>query len=195
MCGHGDVGRCLLIEGIQDEISLMWDPTAYKAFLFVLTDLKNPKAFFFSRIKVVFMENKGCNDLWCATEGGHDAATYLYAIVLYRDNGGAAADDNAKRYMRWVVGGDSTTSRWMSNKGCLPLREKAKRVIHYSTWRIWGEPLPPPAQVRDDRPCAGNGGDCDVDKGWIGISLFCREDCILRREMVKLERSIGIANQ
>jgi hypothetical protein len=23
------------------------------------------------------------------------------------------------------------------------------------TWRIWGEPLPPSAQVRGDQPCAG----------------------------------------
>jgi hypothetical protein len=49
--------------------------------------------------------------------------------------------------MRQVVGGGSTTSRWLSNEGWLLLREKAARAIHSSTWRIWGEPLPPPAQV------------------------------------------------
>jgi hypothetical protein len=36
------------------------------------------------------------NDLRRAAEGGHDAATYLYAILLYRDNGDATADDTAK---------------------------------------------------------------------------------------------------
>jgi hypothetical protein len=59
------------------------------------------------------------------------------------------------------------------------LREKASRAIHSLTWRIWGEPLPPLAQVRDDESCAGNSGDCGVDKGWLGISLFCSEDCRL----------------
>jgi hypothetical protein len=96
--------------------------------------------------------------------------------------------------MRRVTGAGSTTSRWLSNEGCLPLREKAAHVIHYLTWHIWGEPLPPPAQVRSDQPCADNSGDCGVDKGWLGISLFCSEDCRLRREMVKFEQSIRIGN-
>jgi hypothetical protein len=96
-CGHGNVGRRLSIEGIRDGISLVWDPVAYKAFLAMLIDLGNPKACFFSGIKAVFMENRGCNDLQRTAEGGHDAAAYLYAILLYRDNGGAAAVDTAKR--------------------------------------------------------------------------------------------------
>jgi hypothetical protein len=84
MCGHGDVGRRLSIEGIRDEISWVWYPTTYKAFLAMLIDLGNPEACFFSGIKVVFMESRGHNDLWCATEGGHDVTAYLYAILLYR---------------------------------------------------------------------------------------------------------------
>jgi hypothetical protein len=121
--------------------------------------------------------------------------SYLYAILLYTDNGSAAVDDTAKRYMRRVAGGGSTTSRWLSNKGCLHLREKVARAIHSLTWRIRGEPLPPPAQVCSDQPCVGNGGSCNVDKGWLGISLFCIEDCRVHHEMVKFERSIGIGNQ
>jgi hypothetical protein len=39
--------------------------------------------------------------------------------------------------MRRVAGGENTTSRWLSNEGCLPLCKKAARVLHYSTWRIW----------------------------------------------------------
>jgi hypothetical protein len=85
--------------------------------------------------------------------------------LLYRDKCGATTDDTAKRYMRWVTGGGSTmSSKWLSNKGCLPLRDKAARALHYSTWRIWGEPQPPPAQVRGDQPCAGTGGG-GVEKG------------------------------
>jgi hypothetical protein len=120
---------------------------------------------------------------------------YLYIILLYKDNGSAAADDTAKWYMRRVTGGSSTTMRWLSNEGCLPLREKDERALHYSTWRIWGEPLPPSAQVRGDQPCAGNGGGFGVEKGWLRISLFCSEDCRLHCEMVKFAQSIGIGNQ
>jgi hypothetical protein len=94
--------------------------------------------------------------------------------------------------MRRVAGGGSTmSSRWLNNEWCLPLREKATRVLHYSTWRIWGEPLPPSAQVRGDQPCAGTGGGCGVEKGWLQLSLFCSEDCRLRCKMVKFAQRIG----
>jgi hypothetical protein len=145
VCGHGDVGRCLSIEGIRDEISWVWNPTAYKAFLAMLTGLGNPETCFLFGIKAFFIEYRGYNDLWRAAEGGHDAAAYLYAILLYGDNDGAAAADTTKGYMRRVVGGSSTTSRWLSNEGCLPLCEKIVLAIHSLTWRIWGEPVPPPA--------------------------------------------------
>jgi hypothetical protein len=132
----------------------------------MLSGLGNPDACFLSGIKAFFIEHRGYNDLRCATEGGNDVAAYLYAILLYRDNGGAAAADTAKGYMRRVAGvGSTTSSRWLSNEGCLPLREKAARALHYLTWRICGEPLPPPAQVRDDQPCAGTSGGCGVEKG------------------------------
>jgi hypothetical protein len=110
VCDHGDVGRRLLIEGIRDEISWVWNPTAYRAFLAMLNGLGNPKACFLSGIKTFFIEHRGYNDLRRAVEGGHDAVAYLYAILLYRDNGGAAADDTAKGYMRRVAGGGSMTS-------------------------------------------------------------------------------------
>jgi hypothetical protein len=163
----------------------------------MLIDLWNRDAcsYFFSGVKAMFMKNRESNDLLRPIEGGHDAAAYLFAILLYMDNGGATADDTAKRYMRRAVGSDSTMSRWLSNEGCLPLHEKAAHAIHSSTWRIWGEPLPPPAQVRGNQSCAGNGDGCGMDKGWLGISLFRSEDCRLCRQMVKFERSIGIGNQ
>jgi hypothetical protein len=165
VCGRGDVGWRLSIEGIRDEISWVWNPTDYKAFLAILTGLGNSEACFLSRIKAFFIKHMGYNDLRRAAEGGHNAAACLYVILVYRDNGSAATDDTAKGYMRRVAGGGSTTSsRWLSNKECLPLREKATRALHYSTWRIWGEPLAPPTQVHGDQ-CAGTGGGCGVEKG------------------------------
>jgi hypothetical protein len=195
VCSHGDVGRHLSIEGIRDDISWVWNPTTYKAFLAMLSGLGNLEACFLSGIKAFFIEHRGYNDLRRAAEGGPDAAAYLYAILIYSYNSGASADDTAKGYIRQVAGSGSTTSRWLSNEGCLPLREKAARVLHYSTWRIWGEPLPPPAQVCGDQPCAGTGGGCDMEKGWLQISLFCSEYCRLRCEMLKFAQSIGIGNQ
>jgi hypothetical protein len=88
VCGHSDVSRRLSIEGIRDEISWVWNHTAYKAFLAMLTVLGHPEACFLSRIKALFIEHRGYNDLRRATEGGHNAEAYLYAILLYRDNGG-----------------------------------------------------------------------------------------------------------
>jgi hypothetical protein len=195
VCGHSDVGRRLSIEGIRDEISWVWNPTAYKAILAMLSGLENPEACFLFGIKAFFIEYRGYNNLRRAAEGGHDATAYLYAILLYRDNGGIAADDTAKGYMRRVAGGGSTTSRWLSNEGSLLLHEKATHALHYSTWRIWGEPLPPPAQVHGDQPSAGTDGGCGVEKGWLRISLFCSKDCRLHCEMVKFAQSIGIENQ
>jgi hypothetical protein len=134
VCGHDNVDWHLSIEGIRDKISWVWNPTTFKAFLAMLSGLGNPEACFLSGIKAFFIEHRGYNDLRRATEGGHNAVAYLYAILLYRDNDGAATDDTAKGYMWWVAGGGSmTSSRWLSNEGCLPLREKATRALHYST--------------------------------------------------------------
>jgi hypothetical protein len=108
VCGHGNVDRRLSIEGIRDDISWVWNPTAYKAFLAMLTGLGNQEAYFLSGIKTFFIEHRGYNDLQCATEGGHDAAAYLYTILLYRDNGGATANDTANGHMRRVAGGGNT---------------------------------------------------------------------------------------
>jgi hypothetical protein len=81
----------------------------------MLSGLGNPEACFLSGIKAFVIEHRGYNDLRRTAEGGHDAAVYLYAILLYRDNGGAADDDTVKGYMRQFAGGGSTTSRWLSN--------------------------------------------------------------------------------
>jgi hypothetical protein len=62
----------------------------------MLTGLGNSEACFLSEIKELFIKNRGYNDLPHAAKGGHDVAAYLYAILLYRDNGGAAADDTVK---------------------------------------------------------------------------------------------------
>jgi hypothetical protein len=74
----------LSIERIRDEISWVWNPTTYKAFLDMLSGLGNPEVCFLSGINAFFIEHEGYNDLRCAAEGGNDAAAYLYAILLHR---------------------------------------------------------------------------------------------------------------
>jgi hypothetical protein len=189
---HGDVGRHLSIEGIRDEISWVWNPTVYKAFLAMLSGHGNPKACFLFGIKAFFIEHWGYDDLWRATEGGHDAAAYLCAILLYRDNGGAAPLTTPRRGTRgWrqydveMVEQRGVSAFAWEGRTCAPLLDLAHL----------GEPLPPPAQVRGDQPCAGTGGGCGVEEGWLRISLFCSEDCRLRCEMVKFALSIGVGNQ
>jgi hypothetical protein len=76
----------------------------------MLSSLGNPEACFLPGIKDFFIEYKGYDDLRHAAKGGHDAAAYIYAILLYRGNEGAATDDTAKGYMRLVASGGSTTS-------------------------------------------------------------------------------------
>jgi hypothetical protein len=86
----------------------------------MLSGLGNPEACFLFGIKAFFIIHRGYNDLRRVAEGGHDAAAYLYAIFLYRDNGSAVAEDTTKGYMRRVAGGGSTTSlRWLSSEVCL----------------------------------------------------------------------------
>jgi hypothetical protein len=160
-----------------------------------MSGLGNPEVSFLSGIKAFFIKHWGYNDLWRAAEGGHDAAIYLYTILLYRDNGGAAANDTPMGYMRWVTSGGSTTSRWLGNEGCLPLRKKAARALHYSNWAFGVN------RCRFRHRCAviSHAQATTVvvawKKGWLRISLFCSEDCRMRCEMVKFAQSIGIGNE
>jgi hypothetical protein len=109
MCGHGDVGQRLSIEGIRDEISWVWNRTAYKAFLAMLSGLRNSEACFLSEIKAFFIEHRGYNDIWRVAEGGHNAAAYLYAILLYRE-WRCRRRRHREGVHEEVAGGGSTTS-------------------------------------------------------------------------------------
>jgi hypothetical protein len=59
VCGHDDVHRHLSIEGIRDEISWVWNPTTYNAFLAMLSGLGNPEACFLSGMKAFIIEHRG----------------------------------------------------------------------------------------------------------------------------------------
>jgi hypothetical protein len=94
--------------------------------------------------------------------------------------------------MRRVAGGGSTTSRWLSNEGCLHLRKKAAWLLDLARLG-WTTAASGTGAQRS--PCAGTSSGCGVEKGWLRISLFCSEDYWLRCEMVKFAQSIRIGNR
>jgi hypothetical protein len=65
VCGHGNVGRRFSIEGIWDEISWVWNPTGLGIQRLASSPESKPS-----------WSNIG------DTMGGHDAAAYLYVILL-----------------------------------------------------------------------------------------------------------------
>ena len=93
------------------------------------------------------------DDLARATDGRHNLATYLVALLLYRHNGDASDDDTARRYIRRVEGedvsraavvggGGGPTSRWRSNKGCVLCHLPAAEVVLRLTWGKLSLPSP-----------------------------------------------------
>ena len=67
--------------------------------------LRNASNLLPHRDTTVFMEKQNpwpcLDDLTRATDGGHNLATYLVALSLYRHNGDANDDDTMRLYMRW----------------------------------------------------------------------------------------------
>ena len=86
------------------------------------------------------------DDLARATDGRHNLATYLVALLLYRHNGDASDDDTARRYIRRVEGedvsraavvggGGGPTSRWLRKRGVLCRLPAAEVVVRIA----WGK--------------------------------------------------------
>ncbi|XP_072149562.1 F-box protein At1g67340-like [Setaria viridis] len=103
------------------------------------------------------------------TVSGLNVAAYLYALFLYRNDGGAADDDIARMYIRRVEGEgeDGAATRVSTGPmklGNLGFRER-REVYNYMwsyTWCKRSDPLPP-APVCGDFPCVG--GTCGKAKG------------------------------
>ena len=134
----------------------------------------------------------------------HNLVAYLVTILLYRHNGDARNDDTARRYIRrvegeeesWAAaagGGSGLMSRWLRDKGCvLCRREAAAEVTRETRWALGKLSLSPPAQVRDNLPCAGDAcGDAD---GWEGRVVYCSQDCRLRRKFELFAWELEIRN-
>ena len=106
ICGNPTIGQRVAMH--QCKRRLGWDDLGnYYAFLTSLTQLGNPEAYFLTG-PIIFEENhrpRPCLDnLASATDGEHNLAAYLVAILLYRHNGDAHDDDTMGQYMRRVEG-------------------------------------------------------------------------------------------
>ena len=93
MCAHDpEVDRCVGIEQFASNMEVN-DPDAYNALLARLTQVRNPKACFFTRLRVIFGEGKPVArpcivELTRAAAKGHNVASYMAAVLLFRANAG-----------------------------------------------------------------------------------------------------------
>uniref|UniRef100_K3ZMU4 Uncharacterized protein n=1 Tax=Setaria italica TaxID=4555 RepID=K3ZMU4_SETIT len=185
-CGDPSVERC---------VALL---RTYYALLALLVGVGNPKACTLKGIVDFFTAPQpSLHELSRAMVGGHNVGAYLYALMMYRNNGGTTDDDIAKMYIRRVECEDglaasgSTSPKKLRNDGYRVCSEEAAYLVNRVTWRGHGDPLPP-APVHGDFPYAG--GNCGKVKGWEQATLFCNEDCKICHEIVAFERIMGIDN-
>jgi hypothetical protein len=86
-------------------VELLWsDCKVYDALLDCLARIRNPEAYFISRMDILFGENYSFQSyiakLEEAAQAGHNVAAYIATMVLYRDNGDCGDDDTARWYIR-----------------------------------------------------------------------------------------------
>uniref|UniRef100_K4AKI3 Uncharacterized protein n=1 Tax=Setaria italica TaxID=4555 RepID=K4AKI3_SETIT len=123
--------------------------------------------------------------------GGLNVVAYLYALMLYRNAGGAAADDMAKMYIRRLEGKEgmavsgSITPKMLHNLVC---RECCEDAMYLMVRIPWNNVALPPALGRGEFPC--DGGGCGFPNSWGEDTLFCSEDCRLCHELAAFERRI-----
>ena len=98
---YGDpaIGRCLALDRFKHGRTGA-DPIDYYALLASLTHVDNMEACFLIGIQTIFMEKHSTqpclNDLARVADSGHHLAAYLIALLLYRYNGDARDNDNAR---------------------------------------------------------------------------------------------------
>jgi hypothetical protein len=67
---------------------------------------------FYARMCTVFVENRNAFMSWLdmlkhSTAAGHDVATFIFSLVLYRSNSGAGKANIARRWLRKVKGDEA----------------------------------------------------------------------------------------
>uniref|UniRef100_K3ZMT2 Uncharacterized protein n=1 Tax=Setaria italica TaxID=4555 RepID=K3ZMT2_SETIT len=174
------------------------EPDRYYALLPLLVGVGNSEACTLTGIVDFFaVPQPSLHELSHAAAGGHNVGAYLYALMMYRNNGGSANDDIAKMYIRRVKCEDGSAAsgsvgpKKLRNDGCQVCHEEAAYLVTRVMWHRHGDPLLP-APVHGNFPCAG--GVCGKVKGWAQATLFCSEDCRIHHEIVAFESRMGIDN-
>ena len=137
-CGTAYVGRSIPLEPVLNHRD--WKPFyshEYCANLITrLTSVDHTEACFKAGMSIVFKEHRGIITSWlnmleCTTESGHDLATYVFSLALYKSNSGAANDATAWRLLRKLEGDKEVpaakTARW--KKQTYAWRHRAIRVV------------------------------------------------------------------
>ena len=117
-----------------------------------------------------------------AAHGGHKAAAYVAAVLLYMANGGTGIDNTARQYMRQAVGDEPVKVPWggalmLRNEECYRIRE---RVAQVASWLRMSRMAAVPMRADLDPKC-----DFVVVLPWpqFGCKVFCSKDCQIRREL------------
>jgi hypothetical protein len=113
VCKNTVVGQRVALERFV--LELQWnDRKGYNALLDCLTHIRNQEECFLSLMDILFGENyssrSSISKLEEATQSGHNVATYIATMVLYRANGSTCDDDIAKRYIRQVEGEEESAT-------------------------------------------------------------------------------------
>uniref|UniRef100_K4AKT7 F-box domain-containing protein n=1 Tax=Setaria italica TaxID=4555 RepID=K4AKT7_SETIT len=195
-CGDPSVGQHVAMLRIYMEGFKWLNPDRYYNLLALMVGVANPQACTLKGIADFFTgTNPSLNEVSCAAAGGHNVGAYLYALMLYMNNAGAADDDIAKMYIHRLECKDDSVAigsagpKKLRNNGCQVCREEATYLVNSVTWHMHGEPLPP-APVRGDFPCAQ--GDCGKVKGREQATQFCNEDSRIHHEIVEFKKRMGI---
>uniref|UniRef100_K3YE46 Uncharacterized protein n=1 Tax=Setaria italica TaxID=4555 RepID=K3YE46_SETIT len=162
----------------------------YYSLLRLLLDVGNSEASLLTGIPDFFGGYQPSLDqLSRAAVAGLNVVADLYTLMLYRNVGGAAADDMAKMYIRRLEGEEGTATssspKMLHNHVCRECREDAMYLVVRILWNNVALLLAP---GRGEFPC--DGGGCGFPNGYGEDTLFCNEDCRLRHELVAFKRRL-----
>jgi hypothetical protein len=204
VCSNIVVGRSIpLLPVLQhsEGWGLFYDEEYCTQLITKLANVGNPEACFYARLQAVFMEEHGtltpCLDmLQHASEAGHEDATFVLSPLLHRSNSGAAKDDNARRLLRKVKGGEGPlvlNAMW-KNKNCTRCLQHALPWLgDFLWWKVVGKSLQPIAKPVRRQEHHYRGGGCDNPvkwEGWDEWVLFCSEECRIKYECRRFFKSL-----
>ncbi|KAG2561497.1 hypothetical protein PVAP13_8KG040300 [Panicum virgatum] len=121
VCSDPEVGRLISVERFY-KLYRYIVPDGYLTLLPRLAQVGNLEACFIAGMIVILRYpllrplSVIDKNLERAARGGHKAAAYVAAVLLFMANGGTGMDNTARQYMRQAVGDESVKVPWGSAK-------------------------------------------------------------------------------